>query len=137
LMRMQIRMRIQVTKMMRILADPQHGLTSRSQAQVTQSSWSHFLLPGGRRAARGTTSVPSPGAGVGAEGRGGYSWEEGRDGDTYAGLQQITFNFRKKFGLNLLRLFVVLIRIFLQYLDAKLYNVKIFLICLKKYQTCS
>jgi hypothetical protein len=68
---------------------------------VTQSSWSHFLLPGGRRAARGTTSVPSPGVGVGAEGRCGYNWEEGRDGDTYAGLKQITFNFRKKFGLTL------------------------------------
>jgi hypothetical protein len=92
---------------------------------VTQSSWSHFLLPGGRRAARGTTSVPSLGAGVGAEGRGGYSWEAGRDGDTYAGLKQIAFNFRKQFGLNFFRLFVVLIRIFLQHLDAKLYNVKI------------
>jgi hypothetical protein len=69
-------------------------------------------LPGGRRAALGTTSVPSLGAGVGAEGSGGYSWEEGRDGDTYAGLKQITFNFQKKLGLNLFRLFVVLIRNF-------------------------
>jgi hypothetical protein len=111
LMRMRIRMRIQVTKMMRIRIH-NTGLTSRSQAQVTQSSWSHFLLPGGRRAARGTTSVPSPGVGVGAEGRGGYSWEEGRDGDTYAGLKQITFYFRKKFGLILFRLFVVLIQKF-------------------------